>query len=487
LKEIGVRKVVGSLKKQIALQFLTESVMLTLFAGISSFILYAAFRTFFESILNTQLLSVFEFSPTFWMWAFALLIVTGILPGLYPSVLLSSYRTVDSLKGKLRSVKSGNWFSRGLVTLQFTISIFVFICAIVINNQVSMFLNSYLGYDKSYVLTVSSVPRTFNEQGMNQMDAAKTEFRALSQVESVSLSWEVPNGNNRGGINLYPEGGDKTKVVNMQTLLTDEDYEDVYKVDMVEGTFMAHDGDRWRRNDIVIDETAAKALDVHAGDRVKTDFSDTIVFTIKGIIKNYTHASMHNARAPHVFMHPRQQNAYRFLSFRLRQGDIQESVSAVEKKWHEVFPEDPFVYAFMDDRVAMLYRAEMQLQKAADIGTGVMAVIVAIGMMGMVSLTVSRRVKEIGVRKVLGASVWSILQLFSKEYISIVAISFVLALPLAWLEINNWLQGFAFRIELQWWMFALPGALLLMLALMVISITTRKAAVSNPVDALRTE
>ncbi|MEJ0029588.1 MAG: FtsX-like permease family protein [Bacteroidota bacterium] len=153
-----------------------------------------------------------------------------------------------------------------------------------------------------------------------------------------------------------------------------------------------------------------------------------------------------------------------------------------------MFPEDPFVYAFMDDRGGGIVQGRASTPKSCWYRHWCDGpVIVAIGMLGMVSLAVSRRVKEIGVRKVLGASVWSILQLFSKEYISIVAISFVLALPLAWFEIDNWLQGFAFRIGLQWWMFALPGAVLMILALMVISFTTRKAAVSNPVDALRTE
>ncbi|MEJ0029589.1 MAG: hypothetical protein WDO15_04140 [Bacteroidota bacterium] len=201
--------------------------------------------------------------------ALTLLIVTGILPGLYPSLLLSSYRTVDSLKGKLRSVKSGYWLSRGLVALQFTISIFVFICAIVIDNQISMFLDSDLGYDKSYVLTVSSAPRIFTQQGISQMDVAKNEFSTLPQVESVSLSWEIPNGNNRGGINLYPEGGDKTKSVNMQLLLTDENYEDVYKIGMVEGDFMNAEGGRWRYNDIVINQSGAKALNANVGSRLK--------------------------------------------------------------------------------------------------------------------------------------------------------------------------------------------------------------------------
>jgi putative ABC transport system permease protein len=486
LKEIGVRKVVGSLKKQIASQFLTESVMLTLFAGICSLALYSIFRRSFEELLNTTLLSILEFPVTFWIYSVTGIIIVGILPGLYPSLLLSSYRTVDSLKGKLRSGKSGNWLSRGLVTLQFTISIFVFICAIVINNQVSMFLTADLGYDKSYLLTVSSVPRIFNEQGMNQMDAAKNEFSRVPQVEAVSLSWEVPNGNNSGSVDLYPEGGDKAAAVRMQLLQTDEDYEDVYKLDMVDGAFMHAEGQRWKLNDIVISEAGAKALKAGVGDRLKWVGVDS-TFIITGIVKDFNLMSMHTARTPLVFVHPRQAPAYRYLSFKLKAGNIQESVAAVEKKWHEVFPEDPFDYAFMDDRVAMLYRAEIQLQKAADVGTGVMALIVAIGMLGMVSLAVSRRVKEIGVRKVLGASVWSILRLFSKEYVRIIAISFALAIPLAWFEINNWLQGFAFKIDLEWWMFAMPGAVLLMLALLVISFTTRKAAVSNPVDALKHE
>ena len=487
LKEIGVRKVVGSMKRQIALQFLTESLVMTIFAGLCSLLLYVAFRRFFESVFNTQLLEITAFAWVFWVYFSVGLVITGVLPGLYPSLLLSAHKTVDSLKGKLKSARSSGWLSRGLVAVQFTISIFVFICAIVINNQMSLFLTSDLGYDKSYVLTVSSAPRIYTQQGFNQMSAAKNELLAMPQVEHVSLSWEIPNGNNRGDINLYPEGGDKAKAVSMRYFLTDEDYADVYKLGIVEGNFMARENEQWRYNDIVINESGAKALGIGVGDRVKPLGSDSVNFTIKGIVRDFTHASMREARSPIAFLHPRQQLSYRFLSLRIKPGNVQESVAAIEKKWREVFPEDPFDYAFMDDRVAALYRTELQLQKAADIGTGVMTVIVAIGMLGMVSLAVSRRVKEIGVRKVLGASVGNILQLFSAEYVRIIAISFAIAIPLAWFEINSWLQGFAFKIDLQWWMFVLPGAVLMGLALIVISVTTRKAAVSNPVDALRAE
>jgi putative ABC transport system permease protein len=484
LKEIGVRKVIGSLKRQIALQFLTESVMMTLFAGICSLILYSVFRTFFEGLLNTSLISIFEFSARFWLWFVVLLIVTGLLPGLYPSLLLSSYRTVDSLKGKLRSVKQGGMLSRGLVTLQFTISIFVFICAIAINNQVSLFIDGDLGYNKSYLLTVSSVPRNWSKEGINQMLAMKNELGQAPEIEALSLSYEIPNGNNSGGLNLYPVGGDRTKAINMIMLSTDEDYEDVYQIKMVDGEFMGHD---WKYNDIAINESASKALGLGVGDQAIPAGNDTTRFTIKGIVKDYIESSMRSPRGPMIFLHPKQMLQYRYFSIRIKPGNIQESVAAIEKKWHELFPEDPFDYEFMDDRVAALYRTEIQLQKAADIGTGVMAVIVTIGLLGMVSLAVSQRVKEIGIRKVLGASVLNILRLVSFEYIVIILISFVLAIPLAWVQISNWLQGFAFKIELTWWMFAMPGLVLMILALLVIVTTTRKAATSNPVDALRAE
>jgi putative ABC transport system permease protein len=487
LKEIGVRKVIGSLKSQIAIQFLSESVMLTVFAGACSLLIYALLKRFFEGVLNTELLSITEFNSMFWTYFAIGIVTTGLLPGLYPSLLLSSYNTVDSLKGKLRSAKQSSWLSRGLVTLQFTISIFVFICALVINKQVSMFLTSDLGYDKSYILTVSSTPRIYTQQGFNQIAAAKSEFLRLPKVESVSLSWEIPNGNNRGDLPLYVEGTEKSKAITIRYFLTDEDYDDVYKLMLVDGVFMTAEGETWKPGDIVINESAAKTLGVGVGDRIKQTFDDNVTFTIRGVVKDITQASMREGRTPLAFLHPQQQFAYRFLSFRLKPGNIQESVAAIERKWRDVFPEDPLDYVFMDDRVAALYKSEMQLQKAADIGTSVMMVIVVIGMLGMVSLAVSRRVKEIGVRKVLGASVWNILRLFSLEYVKIIVLSFVLSIPIAWFEINSWLKDFAYKTSLQWWMFALPGIVLMILALIVISFTTRKAAVSNPVDALRSE
>jgi putative ABC transport system permease protein len=238
---------------------------------------------------------------------------------------------------------------------------------------------------------------------------------------------------------------------------------------------------------MVINESASRALNLKVGDKAKPLRVDSIEFTIRGIVKDFNHTSLHQAVAPLAFLHPKELQSYRFFSFRLTPGNLVESVSALEQKWHDVFPDDPFDYAFMEDRLADLYKSELKLRKASTLGTGIMTVIVIVGLLGMVSLSVSRRIKEIGVRKVLGASVWSILTLFSVEYVKIIIVAVVVAIPLAWYGTDTWLEGFAFRINLSWWLFAVPGAALLTIALTVVLITARRAAVANPVDSLRVE
>lgn len=487
LKEIGVRKVIGGVKRQIVFQFLGESILLTLFSGIISLLLYEIFRNFFEDILNTSLTSVSGFSFAFWRWYGIGLLLIGSLAGAYPSFLLSAYRAIESLKGKLRS-GSRNILSKGLITTQFTISTFVFICAIVISRQISLFLATDLGYDKSYIITVSSTPRIWSEQGLNTMEAAKREFLTVPQVQSATVSWGVPNGNAVSqNFNLRVPGTDRSTAVNVSCLATDDDYLDVFKIELLEGTFFRKNGGTWTSNDLVLNQTAAKALGVGLGDKLIPLFSDTVKFTVKGIVKDFNFNSLHEAVKPMGFLHNKQNNSYRFFSFRVSPGDVVESVNAVEGKWHEVFPDDPFDYAFMEDRLASLYKTEVQLKKATAVGTGVMAVIVIVGVLGMVSLAVSRRFKEIGIRKALGASVWNILRLFSMEYIRMIVLSIVLAIPFAWFGVNRWLEGFALRVGLSWWMFALPGVVLMAIALCVVVAGVRKTAASNPVDALRVE
>jgi len=485
LKEIGVRKVIGGLKKQIAFQFLTESILLTIFSGICSLLFYEMFRNYFGSIIGTSLTSIVTFSIDFWLFFVAGLILIGFIAGSYPSFLLSAHKAIDSLKGKLRATSNNSLLSRSLITTQFTISIVVFICSIIISRQIETFLESDLGYDKSYIITVSSTPRIWSEEGVNKMMAAKQEFLSVPQVQSATLSWGVPNGNGLSqDFNFRKPGTEREKALLVSCFATDEDYADVFKIELLEGRFF---GGTWQSNDLVLNQSAAKALNVEVGDRVIPLFSDSVNFTVKGIVKDFNYNSLHQAVKPMGFIHTRQILSYRFFSFRVNPGNVTEAVNAVERKWHEVFPDDPFDHAFMEDRLAALYKSEMQLKKASAVGTGVMTVIVIVGVLGMVSLAVTRRFKEIGIRKALGASVSNILRLFSIEYVKIILLSIVIAVPLAWLGISRWLEGFAMRVGLAWWMFALPGIVLMIVALLIVFISARKAAVSNPVDALRTE
>ncbi|HZY81362.1 MAG TPA: ABC transporter permease [Cyclobacteriaceae bacterium] len=485
LKEIGVRKVIGSLKKQIVFQFLAESILLTIFSGICSLVVYEVFRNYFGSIIGTTLMSVFVFSGVFWLWFVAGLILIGFVAGSYPSFLLSAYKAIDSLKGKLKATSNKSLLSRGLVTTQFTISIVVFICSIIISRQIALFLESDLGYDKSYIVTVSSTPRIWSEDGVNKMMAAKQEFLSVPQIQGATLSWGVPNGNAVSqDFNFRKPGTEREKALLVSCFSTDEDYADVFKIQVLEGGFLDK---AWKPGDLVLNQSAAEALKVEVGDQVIPLFSDTAYFTVKGIVKDFHYNSLHQAVKPMGFIHTRQNLTYRFFSFRINPGNVTQALSAVERKWHEVFPDDPFDHAFMEDRLAALYKSEVQLKKASAVGTGVMTVIVIVGVLGMVSLAVTRRFKEIGIRKALGASVWNILRLFSIEYVKIIALSIAIAVPLAWLGVSRWLEGFALRVGLAWWMFALPGLVLMIVALCIVFISARKAAVSNPVDALRTE
>lgn len=487
LKEIGVRKVIGGLKKQIVFQFLSESILLTIFSGICSLIAYELFRGYFGSILGTSLTSAFSFSPQFWAWFAAGILLIGLLAGSYPSFLLSAYKAIDSLKGKIKITSKGV-LSKGLITTQFTISIVVFISSIIISRQISLFLESDLGYDKSFIITVSSAPRIWSQEGINKMQAAKQDFLNVPQIQGATISWGVPNGNGiTNDFNLRAPGTDRSKAVRISTFSTDEDFAGVFKIELLEGSFFQKDGGTWKPNDIVLNESASKALGVKVGDRLNPLVSDTVFFEVKGIVKDFNYNSMHEAVRPMGFIHISQDLRFRFFSFRVNPGNVAETVAAVEKKWHEVFPDDPFSHAFMEDRLADLYKSEMQLKKATAVGTGVMTVIVIVGVLGMVSLAVSRRIKEIGIRKTLGASVLNILRLFSVEYVKIIVLSIVIAVPLAWIGISQWLEGFAFRVGLSWWMFVVPGAVLMSIALFVVIVSVQKAAVSNPADALRVE
>jgi putative ABC transport system permease protein len=487
LKEVGVRKVIGGVRRQVVFQFLSEAVLFALLSGVLAIVLYELMHDFFGSQLNLELPSLTKLGPQMWISILGGTLLIGLMAGLYPSLYLSATKTTESLKGKFKSVQGTLQFSRGLIAVQFLIAIFIFTVSVIMSEQISYFLEADLGYDKSRVLIVSSVPRKWNEEGFSQMDAAKNEFLASSRIEAISLSWGAPNFN----FSPYSARISKAGTAIEDGVLTiisanDEDYAKVYGLEVVDGNFLGDAREGKGLNDIVINESSQKALSLQLGDKVRIEFSDQ-EFTIAGIVKDFNFESFHKPVQPVVFVHTRGFQAFRYFSLKLAPGNLEQSVRDVEQVWKKVFPNDPFVYNFTDDRLGIIYQTELQLKKASVVGSVLIIVIVLTGVLGLVSLSVTRRTKEIGVRKVLGASVSSILILVSREYVYIMGLSFLAGVPLSYYFGGQWLHNFAYRVHLEWWMFAMPAVLVFLMTIFVVVVQSLKSSLSNPVDSLRYE
>jgi putative ABC transport system permease protein len=486
LREIGVRKAIGGRRGQLILQFLSESVALSLAALLLALGVYMLARPYAADVLTVVLPSLADLGVKFIGVMLAITLTVGLLAGAYPAFLLSSYNAVESLRNKASSLKAGGGLSRSLVAFQFMLAIGVFAFSIVITRQVAFFLQKDLGYDKDYVLTISSVPRRWSEEGVRTMEAARREFLTLPMVKNISLSWEIPAGNYGNQVQAYRQGVDEDKAVDMPLLMTDEHFASTYGIPMKEGVFLEDAQHAWHLGDMVINESAGKALGVAVGDKVRIK-NDTTIFTVAGIVNDFHFFSLHENVRPMVFLHTRGTQAFRHFSIKLEAGNMAGAVAAVEATWRQVFSDDPFVYNFMDQELARLYKNEIRLKKASNVATGLMLVIVFTGVFGMVSLAVSKRTKEMGIRKVLGASVDSIIVLMSKPYLILIGLACAVAIPLAYYFSTQWLQAFAYRVPPAWWCFVLPVVAILGLTLLLVAVRSLRTALANPTRALRYE
>lgn len=485
-KEVGVRKVIGGMRKHVVTQFLLESMVLSFFSGVLAIFMYELLHHYFGELLGATLPSVIYFDTIFWLIVAASIFLIGLLAGIYPAVFQSLAKPIDSLKGKFKSVQGTIQFSRVLIGTQFLITIFIFINAVVLSRQTSYFIDKDLGYNKSHVLIVSSVPRLWNEAGFQKMELAKKEFLQSGKVQSVSLSWGAPGwGFSPGGGKVNKAGSPVDQGEDFVITCADEDFKNVFDLKLLDGSFL-NENELRQPNGVVINQAAQKALNAQIGDQVKAAGSDT-VFTVKGIVQDFNYESLHQKVGPLMLMHPRDFKAYRYFSFRLEPGSPTESINEVEQLWKQVFPDDAFNYSFADDRLQALYTTELQMKKAATVATILMLVIVVTGVLGLVSLSVSKRTKEIGIRKVLGATISNILGLIAKEYLVLMAVSFLLAVPLTYFLATKWLENFAYHIELSWWMFMLPIAILFCVILCIVGGQSFKTANTNPVNSLKYE
>ncbi len=480
-KEVGVRKVLGSERQQLIGQFMTESVLTTTVALGLALLLVVVALPLFNNVAAKTLRWQGLLAPG-WLAALAAVpVVVGGLAGSYPALFLSAFQPIQVLTGKRTAGIRGLSLRSALVVFQFSTSALLIIGTLVVYRQLTYIKTRNLGFDRAHVLTVST-------NGSKQDESFRQEVLKLPGVVSGTLSGFLPVPSDRSSVPLFPMGEtDQKKAVTTQRWTVDYDYIKTLGMQMAQGRNFspAFGADS---SGVVLNETAVKLfgftnpigqrVDVFQGPgRRKT-------FTVVGVVRNFNYESLRQQVGAVALFLGRDPGS---ASFRLDKADVPTLLTQIESKWKQLMPGQPFSYQFMDDRFDYVYRAEQRVSTLI-LSFAVLAILIAcLGLFGLASFTAEARTKEIGVRKVLGASVASIVTLLSKDFLKLVLIAIVIASPIAWWAMNRWLQDFAYRINIEWWVFALAGLLSVGIALLTVSFQSIRAALMNPVKSLRSE
>ncbi len=488
LKEIGLRKVFGSQKLQLVIQFMAESWMLTLVATIISILLYQLLLPVFNQLLNSSLDPFWKFDSTKVLLLFLLMILVGFISGIYPAFVLSSSEIINSMKGKMNSAKGGLLLRKTLIVVQFTLAIMVFISSLNVSKQVAFFFNKDLGYNKDQVMIISSLPRQWDSAGVVKMESLKTQLLQLPEVKYAALSYDIPNGSG-GNVNVYSQGNND--FISMLLLATDNDYGKVYDIQTETGIFLNDLNSKLIPGQVVLNETAVKALGWTdaVGKTIHLGAINGQLLTVVGVVKDFYYESLQHAIDPLIIANLNEPftRSYRYYSIKLSTANINKSINVLRDKWKTFFPEAGFEYVFMDDQFQSLYQSELQLKKAANIATILNLIIVFLGIYGVVAFSLSKRTKEIAVRKVIGADARNIIFLFIKDYALLILIANFIAWPVAYSITDKWLDNYAYRIQQNIFIYLMVCAFIFITAFILITLQCFKTANSNPVESLRAE
>jgi ABC-type antimicrobial peptide transport system permease subunit len=490
LKEMGIRKALGGLRKQLVWQFLTESILMVVLSTVAALIIYVVARPYFMGVLGKEIIGLLSF-PAYTGPALALFaLVVGLLAGIYPALVLSALKSVEALKGRFTSVNESVLFRKILVAFQFVTAAVVFIGAVVVSQQIGLFFSGNIGYKKDRLI-YAQLPRDWSPRGVQKMESIMYQLAQMPEISHITLSYEIPDGHNGGNYLVYRQGAKASGMITSTGLVTDNQYAATYHIPIKAGTFFKPYYKPADSLQIVMNETQAKALgwarpDEAVGQKIIIPaYSSSTAYTVCGVTADFHFGSMQQKIEPITFMNVNYATNYRFLSIKLAPGDLQKSLAAIQTKWGKLMAAAPFEYKFMDDALNQLYKTEVQLKKAAYLATALAIIIVLLGVVGLVSLSVQKRTKEIGIRKVLGSSAAGISILFLKDFLVLVLIAVAVACPIAWLLMQNWLNDYAYKIPLSFNPFVLSVIVLTGLTALVIIVQTIKAAFANPADSLR--
>jgi putative ABC transport system permease protein len=479
-KEVGVRKVAGSGKIQLISQFLSESILITFFGLIVAFVLVKLAMPGFNNISGKHL--HFDVKPTLAFIGLGLLV--GLVAGIYPAFYLSSFKPIAVLKGKLASDHKSFGIRSGLVVFQFFISVALIIGTIVVYQQMKYIQNKDLGYSKDQLITI---PNSYFLGNREQV--FKQQMLQDPRIINATVSFYKPAGpSNYNNAIAYPQGNDRLLVDGVEYHV-DEEYIPTLGMKMVGGRAFSKDF-KTDSSAIILNETAAKAFGWNNASaigktiiRQNTDRGSNLPFRVIGVVKNFNFKSLHEAVSP-LFMRLDTEGG---LIFKIKTTDIAGLLATMKKQWDSYATGEPFSCSFMDDLFNNTYSTEQKTGKILNIFSVLIILVACLGLFGLVTYTAEQRRKEIGIRKVLGASVSQVTRTLSRDFLKLVLIASLIAFPVAWWGMNKWLQSFAYRISISWWIFFAAAFGALLIALITVSFQAIKAAMANPVKSLRTE
>lgn len=477
-REVGVRKVLGSQRYQLIRQFFAESLLYVLVAVIAAVVLarlvLPAFNDFAGKELRLDLLS----SPVTVLVLAGLALLVTILAGSFPALFLSSFTPLQVLRGSVLKIDGRDWLRKSLVVTQFCISTGLIIGTLVVWRQLNFLQNERLGFDKEQVLVINRA----NALGQNY-NTFLDQVRALPQVKKAAAAQNLP-GKGYDSSLFSPEQPANYKETSLSYTFVDNQFLDALGMELAAGRNfspeLASDSSAF-----IINETAAKALGWDDPIGKQLNYGDFIKGPVIGVVKDFNFESLHHKIKPLVMMHTRWISSH--IAIRLQAGEVNNTINSIQNLWKEFVPASPFDYTFLDENYRELYEKEQRMGQIFIVFSALAIFIACLGLLGLSAYIAAQRTKEIGIRKVLGASVTGIATMLSKDFIKLVLIAAVIAFPLAWWGMSKWLEDFAYRTQISWWIFAIAGAAAVLIALITVSFQAIRAAVANPVDSLKTE
>ncbi len=488
LKEVGIRKVSGSTKGQLIKQFLTEAFLYSLISSLIAVILVLLCLKGFSTIIEEPVNFETAFTPVVWLSLIGLTVLIGLLAGSYPAFYLTSFKPVLVLKGRnlFSSGKRTLLFRNGLVVFQFFISTVMIIGTMVVLKQLNFFRNTDLGFNKENVVVIQSSNRLGSSE-----ETYRQTLKSMPGVINAATTTSIPSASSFGdSYQPEDEGNKKSAEINVNSFMVDEAFIPTLNIQLIKGRNFSKEF-----NDsasVILNEEAVRQIGWQdpVGKWFEYPGGNNVRFNVIGVVRNFNVQSLQNAITPFALFHPTSKTygwGSSSIVVRIKPGNINNTISQFEESWKSFATSEPFDYSFLDESFDAQYRAEQRLGSIFTIFAALSIFIACLGLFGLSAFMAEKRTKEIGVRKVLGASVPNVVVLLSKDFLKLTLLASILAFPVAWYFMNKWLEDFAYRITISWWIFIIAASAALGVALLTISFNAIKAAITNPVKSLRTE